>query len=107
MIKVHTLTTCKHCNGEAYVPAGEAESYNGDRYTSYQPCLQHNGNGTLIILIPKQAKTLEFVPLPHLHPRPVLQRLRQVGRLDQTRSRQIGDGARQFEHAVVGTRREL
>lgn len=49
MIKVHILTQCDHCDGEAYLPAGEAESYTGERYTRYQPCPQCEGSG-------KQAK---------------------------------------------------
>ena len=27
MIKVHILAQCEHCNGEAHLPKGEAESY--------------------------------------------------------------------------------
>ena len=40
-------------------------------------------------------------------PGAVLQRLGQVGRVDALGRGQVGDGARQLEHAVVGPRREL
>jgi hypothetical protein len=33
MIKVQVLTQCEHCNGEAYVPIGEAEDCQGHKYT--------------------------------------------------------------------------
>ena len=45
MIKVRILTRCEHCGGEAYLPAGEAETYNGERYTRYLPCPCCNGSG--------------------------------------------------------------
>ena len=45
MIKVHILTTCEHCGGEAYLPIGEAESYTGEKYTKYRPCPQCQGSG--------------------------------------------------------------
>ena len=45
MIKIHILTHCEHCGGEAYLPASEAESHNGERYTRYQPCPSCNGSG--------------------------------------------------------------
>ena len=38
MTKVHILTTCAACNGQAYVPIGEAEDYKGRKYTRYRPC---------------------------------------------------------------------
>jgi len=43
----------------------------------------------------------------HAQPGPVLQRLRQVRRLDALAPCQIGNGARQPEHAVPGARRKL
>ena len=45
MIKVHILTTCEHCAGEAYLPVGEAETYTGEKYTRYWPCTQCQGSG--------------------------------------------------------------
>ena len=46
------------------------------------------------------------VNLPSLrHPRPVLQCLSQVAGRNLPRARQVGNGARQLEHPVVGTRR--
>ncbi len=42
-----------------------------------------------------------------LLPRPVLNRLRQMRRLDGVAARQVGSRARQLEHPVKGARREL
>ena len=42
MIKVQVLTQCKHCNGEAYLPMGEALDSQGRTYTvmSHAQCAQ-------------------------------------------------------------------
>lgn len=45
MIKVQILTRCSHCDGEAYLPAGEAQSASGERYTRYEPCTACQGSG--------------------------------------------------------------
>ena len=45
MIKVKILDKCEFCNGEAYLPKGEAESYSGERYIRYEPCSQCQGSG--------------------------------------------------------------
>ena len=45
MIKVKILLTCEFCDGEAYLPIGEAESYTGERYIQYEPCSQCQGSG--------------------------------------------------------------
>ena len=45
MIKVQILTRCEHCEGKAYLPAGEAESYTGKTYMRYEPCPQCQGSG--------------------------------------------------------------
>ena len=45
MIKVQILTKCKHCDGEAYLPVGESESYTGETYMRYEPCPQCQGSG--------------------------------------------------------------
>ena len=44
-IKVQILTQCEACDGEAYVPVGQAASYTGEKYTRYQPCSQCQGSG--------------------------------------------------------------
>ena len=31
MVKVQILTTCDFCEGDAYLPEGEAESYSGEK----------------------------------------------------------------------------
>jgi hypothetical protein len=45
MIKVQILTTCQHCDGEAYLPIGEAVSFTGEAYTRYEPCPVCQGSG--------------------------------------------------------------
>jgi hypothetical protein len=45
MIKVHILEKCKQCHGEAYLPLGQAESYTGEKYTRYIPCMNCAGSG--------------------------------------------------------------
>ena len=38
IVKVQILTRCEYCEGEAYLPAGEAESNTGEIYMRYEPC---------------------------------------------------------------------
>ena len=45
MIKVHILDRCEYCDGAAYLPIGEAESYAGEKYIRYEPCPQCQGSG--------------------------------------------------------------
>ncbi len=45
MLKVHILTQCSNCDGQAYLPAGEAEKHKGEKYTRYQPCPVCEGSG--------------------------------------------------------------
>ena len=45
MKKVQVLTQCEHCNGEAYLPMGEAEDCQGRIYTRYDPCPMCEGSG--------------------------------------------------------------
>jgi hypothetical protein len=49
MIKVQVLTTCDFCEGDAYLPDGEAESYSGEKYTRYKPCPYCDGSGKILI----------------------------------------------------------
>jgi hypothetical protein len=46
MVKIHILTTCEHCNGQAYLPTGEDEDDKGRKYTHYTPCPMCEGTGT-------------------------------------------------------------
>ena len=57
-------------------------------------------------LVGKASLASSKIPIPYQF-RPVLQRLRQVLRGDALAARQVGDGARQLEHAVVGARGQL
>jgi len=45
MIKVHILTRCEYCGGDAYLPECEATSYTGETYTRYAPCPLCQGTG--------------------------------------------------------------
>jgi hypothetical protein len=45
--------------------------------------------------------------LDYIHFGAVIQRLREMRRFDAACTRQVGDGARQFQHAVVGACRQL
>ena len=45
MIKVQILTQCEHCQGQAYLPVCEDESYTGEKYIRYLPCPCCNGSG--------------------------------------------------------------
>ena len=45
MIKVNILDKCEFCDGEAYLPIGEAESHTGEKYIRYEPCSQCQGSG--------------------------------------------------------------
>jgi hypothetical protein len=45
MIKVHILSTCTHCNGEAYLPCGEGEDADGRKYVRHIPCPMCDGSG--------------------------------------------------------------
>jgi len=45
MTKVHILTRCEHCQGQAYLPVGEAQDYQGNTYTRFAPCSSCDGTG--------------------------------------------------------------
>ena len=45
MIKVHIQVPCQYCDGEAYLPYGEASSYTGETYIRYFPCHVCHGSG--------------------------------------------------------------
>ena len=47
MIKVQILTRCTYCDGEAYLPQGEAISYTGESYQRYAPCPRCQGTGNI------------------------------------------------------------
>ncbi len=69
MIKVQVLTQCEHCNGEAYVPTGEAEDCQGHKYIRHIPCPMCEGSGNLPrwINLDDFAKLLHQSECPHEH----------------------------------------
>jgi hypothetical protein len=69
MIKVQVLTQCEHCNGEAYLPMGETEDYQGHKYTRYVPCpmCEGSGNQPMWASLDDFAKLLVQAHCPHDH----------------------------------------
>ena len=69
MIKVQVLTQREHCNGEAYLPLGEADDYQGHKYTRYVPCPMCDGSGNKPKLIDLDdfTKLLVQAAYPHEH----------------------------------------
>ena len=78
MIRIHILTRCDMCGGEAYVAVGEALSTTGEPYTRHDPCpyCEGTGNRAKWISIQEFADLLdkldllealppEFVNIPH------------------------------------------
>ena len=51
-MKVKILTQCELCEGKAHLPVGEAETWNGEKYTRYEPCLMCQGSGNQAKWIP-------------------------------------------------------
>jgi len=45
MLKVHILSICSHCNGEAYLPVSEAIDCQGHKYVRHVPCPVCEGSG--------------------------------------------------------------
>ncbi len=69
MIKVHILAQCEHCNGEAHLPVGEAESYSGQRHKRYLPCpqCQGSGNQAKCVSLAELAALLKEIQCSHEH----------------------------------------
>jgi hypothetical protein len=44
-MKVHICVPCSFCDGEAYLPAGEAVSCAGEHYTRHRRCAYCLGSG--------------------------------------------------------------
>jgi len=59
MLKVHILTQCSFCKGQAYLPSGEAENHKGEKYTRYLPCPVCDGGGSM----PRWVSLEEFAEL--------------------------------------------
>ncbi len=69
MLKVHILATCSKCNGEAYLPMGEAEDCQGHKYTRHIPCpyCEGSGNEPRWVDIQDFAKLILQAICPHNH----------------------------------------
>jgi DnaJ-class molecular chaperone len=69
MFKVHIQVTCSKCNGDAYLPVGEAEDCQGHKYTRHIPCsfCEGSGNEPKWIDVQDFAKLLHQALCPHKH----------------------------------------
>lgn len=69
MIKVQILIQCRHCQGEAYLPIGEAEDYQGQKYVRHVPCpaCEGSGNQSYWINLKDFARLLLQAQCPHKH----------------------------------------
>ena len=45
MLKVYIQDRCPYCDGQAYLPAGQATDWKGETYTRYAPCQMCEGTG--------------------------------------------------------------
>ena len=68
-VKVRILDTCPHCNGQAYLPAGEDVDYKGDKYIRHQPCPHCEGSGRAgrWVEFAEFALLLDQAKCPHKH----------------------------------------
>jgi hypothetical protein len=69
MLKVQVLAPCSHCDGEAYVPMGEAEDHQGNKYTRHISCptCEGSGNEPKRIDIQDFAKLMQQAACHHKH----------------------------------------
>jgi hypothetical protein len=69
MLKVQVLIPCSHCNGEGYLPMGEVEDCQGDKYIRHIPCpyCEGSGNEPKWIDIQIFAKLMQQALCPHQH----------------------------------------
>jgi len=67
--KVQILTTCKKCEGAAYLPDREDISNAGEKYMRYKPCPKCHGSGKQRqwILLEEFSKLLQIYKCPHEH----------------------------------------
>jgi hypothetical protein len=70
MLKIHILTTCSQCNGEAYQPIGEAEDCQGNKYIRHIPCptCEGSGNEPKWVDIQYFTKLMHQAACPHQQP---------------------------------------
>lgn len=45
MLRVHILDRCPYCDGQAYLPAGEATNWKGKTYNRFVHCQMCDGTG--------------------------------------------------------------
>lgn len=45
MLKVQILDRCNYCDGQAYLPLGEADNWKGETYLTYAKCPMCDGTG--------------------------------------------------------------
>jgi len=69
MVKVRVLTKCEHCDGKAYLPAGECVDSQGKPYIRYLPCPKCEGSGLAgkWVELPDFLLLLDQAKCPHEH----------------------------------------
>ena len=66
-MKVRVLDKCPHCNGQAYLPAGEGVDNKGNPYTRYLPCPHCEGTGIAGRWVELVDFALMLAKCPHKH----------------------------------------
>ena len=68
-MKVRVLVKCPQCQGQAYVPVGEAENAKGEKYIRHVPCQHCEGTGEAgtWIELEEFAVLLKQSTCPHEH----------------------------------------
>ena len=68
-VKVRTLSKCKDCDGQAYLPSGMGVDSRGVEYQRYLPCPKCNGSGQTgkWITLPEFQKLLKVTECQHEH----------------------------------------
>ena len=69
MLKVQILVPCDRCNGQAYIPTGEVEDYQGRLYIQHIPCpaCHSSGQTTKWISLQEFAALLLQAQCQHQH----------------------------------------
>jgi len=68
-LKIPVSDQCPECEGQAYLPAGQAISSSGEPYTKYAPCPVCEGSGrkTRWIELEEFARLLQQAACQHVH----------------------------------------
>ena len=69
MYKVYILDRCQYCDGQAYLPVGEAVDWKGEKFTRYLPChmCQSTGKRGRWVSLPDFLEMLKAEQCKHEH----------------------------------------